>query len=167
MQIESSDEKNEVLHIDHSNILNFLKVRPPYIFVDQADVIPGKSATSTRTFTYNEWFFACHLPDDPIVPAVFLLEAIIQTAALPIHAVVPAEKGKIYAKKFDCNVINAVRPGETLFVETEISNFKRGIVSADGRAFVYKSGKKIHICSAQIQMILPQMLTSLTPNKDN
>ena len=153
----------EVLQIDFSNILDYLRIEPPYLFVDKASVLPGKSAVGHKFFSLNEWFFKCHLPGDPVVPAVFILEGLIQTAALAIHSVVPGEHGKIYAKKFSCDVVNAVRPGCELVMDTKILSFRRGIANAHGEAYFRRNGEDVRACVADFVMIMPNVLASMAP----
>lgn len=56
------------IKVDHGNIGKYLKDKSPYIFVDVADVKPGVSARGKKLFATNEWFFACHFPNNPLVP---------------------------------------------------------------------------------------------------
>ena len=63
---------DKIIHIDHTNLNKYLKDTAPYIFVDTADIIPGKSGKGKKFFANNEWFFKCHFENNPLVPAVFL-----------------------------------------------------------------------------------------------
>lgn len=102
-----------MIYIDHTNINKYLKNTAPYVFVDKAEIIPGKSGRGIKLFTNNEWFFKCHFEDEPIVPGVFQLECIMQTAALAIHSLPEMKDRKIVVKKFiDVDVLNGVFPGD-------------------------------------------------------
>lgn len=154
----------DMIKIDHTNLSNYLKDKAPYVFVDTAEVIPGKSAIGVKNFTNNEWFFACHFPDNPIVPGVFTLEAIMQTAALVAYTDADLNADFVYAKKFkDVDLISAVYPGEQLLTEIQIDSIRRGIISAKGNAYVVRNGKKILVCKAIFDMVVPNVLKNLSP----
>lgn len=153
-----------MLQIDYKNIGSFLKNTVPYIFVDKAEVEIGKSAHGVKNFTINEWFFQCHFPDDPIVPGVFQIEAITQTTALAIHPMEGMEGKKILLKKFmNIDFFHGVRPGNQLFIDTKVLSFRRGIIKAEGEAYLMENGEKKITCKAEYQMIVPDLFTSLTP----
>ena len=156
------------IYIDYRNMEKFLTDRSPYIFVDSAEIIPGKSAKGLKNFTHNEWFFACHFPGNPVVPGVFTLESIMQTAALVAYTDKTLNTDFVYAKKFkDVNLISAVYPGEQLKTEVEIVSIKRGIIVAEGKAYVERNNKDVCVCTAKFDMVIPGVLKSLSPvNKE-
>lgn len=152
------------LIVDYRNIGDFLKNTAPYIFVDKAEVEVGKSAHGIKNFAHNEWYFQCHFPDDPIVPGVFQIEAITQTTALAIHPIEGMEGKKILLKKFvNIDFIHGVRPGDQLHIDANIISFRRGIIKAEGEAYIMEDGQKKITCKAEFQMIVPELFTSLAP----
>lgn len=153
-----------MLQIDYNNIGSFLKNTAPYIFVDKAEVEVGKSAHGVKNFAHNEWYFQCHFPDDPIVPGVFQIEAITQTTALAVHPLEGMEGKKILLKKFvNIDFIHGVRPGDQLHIDANIISFRRGIIKAEGEAYLMEDGQKKITCKAEFQMIVPELFTSLAP----
>ena len=152
------------LIVDYRNIGDYLKNTAPYIFVDKAEVEVGKSAHGIKNFAHNEWYFQCHFPDDPIVPGVFQIEAITQTTALAIHPIEGMEGKKILLKKFiNIDFIHGVRPGDQLNIDANIISFRRGIIKAEGEAYIMEDGQKKITCKAEYQMIVPELFTSLAP----
>lgn len=152
------------LIVDYRNIGDYLKNTAPYIFVDKAEVEVGKSAHGVKNFAHNEWYFQCHFPDDPIVPGVFQIEAITQTTALAIHPIEGMEGKKILLKKFvNIDFIHGVRPGDQLHIDANIISFRRGIIKAEGEAYIMEDGQKKITCKAEFQMIVPELFTSLAP----
>ncbi len=151
--------------INHTNIAKYLKDTAPYIFVDTAEIIPGKSAKGVKNFTHNEWFFACHFPNNPIVPGVFTLESLMQTAALVIYSDKNLNADFVYAKKFkEVDLISAVYPGERLESEIEILSVRRGIVKARGEGYVERGAKRVCVCKAVFEMVVPSILKLLSPH---
>ena len=152
------------LIVDYRNIGDYLKNTAPYIFVDKAEVEVGKSAHGVKNFAHNEWYFQCHFPDDPIVPGVFQIEAITQTTALAIHPIEGMEGKKILLKKFvNIDFIHGVRPGDQLHIDANIISFRRGIIKAEGEAYIMEDGQKKITCKAEFQMIVPELFTCLAP----
>lgn len=153
-----------MVSIDYKNIGEHLKNTAPYIFVDKAEVEPGISSDGVKNFTHNEWFFQCHFPDEPIVPGVFQIEAITQTAALAVHTLEGMEGKKILLKKFNSvDFLNGVYPGDQLMIKTKINSFRRGIIKASGEAGVYRGGQFLTTCKADFNMIVPALFSNLSP----
>lgn len=159
---------SNIVYVNYKNIETILADRAPYVFVDQAEIISGKVAKGVKNFTHNEWFFACHFPGNPVVPGVFTLESIMQTAALIVYSNKSLNVDFVYAKRFrDVNLISAVYPGEQLLTNVEIVSMKRGIIAAEGSAYVMREGKKVCVCVAKFDMVVPRILKSLSPkNKE-
>jgi len=160
-----SDGMGNSIVLSKKEIMDYLNMRPPYLFVDEVEVIPGVSANGYRDFPADEWFFDCHFVDDPIVPGVFQLELMMQTSVMAIHTISGVSAGIIYGRKFvnvDC--ISPVSPGERLFAETEIISFKRGCAVAKGITFVYRDDKKIITSKSEFQMVSPKIMSDLLPS---
>lgn len=159
--------EDQIVKIDYTNIKHYLKnVLPPYLFVDKAEVVVGKSAKGVKNFASNEWFFACHIPEDPVVPGVFQVEAISQTAALAIHTKDNLYDETIYLKKLtNVDFLNSVRPGDQLFIEATIEDFRRGIIKIQGETYIFQDGLKVLTCRASISLIAPNIVSDLLPKK--
>lgn len=157
------------LIMDKDEILKYIVMEPPYVFVDYAEVLPGISSNGYRDFPADEWFFKCHFPNDPVVPGVFQLELLMHTAVLALYSLNEPDIGILYGRKFmnvDC--LAYVRPNERLYSETEIKSFKRGCALASGNAYVMRDGEKVITCKAEFQMVSPQMINKLLPpRKEN
>ncbi len=47
-----------------------------------ADLVAGESARGLRVARPDDWYFQGHFPDDPVVPAIVLIELLAQTGGL-------------------------------------------------------------------------------------
>jgi len=57
--------------------------RPPMRLVEQiADLVAGESARGLRVARPEDWYFQGHFPNDPVVPAIVLVELLAQTGGL-------------------------------------------------------------------------------------
>jgi 3-hydroxyacyl-[acyl-carrier-protein] dehydratase len=63
--------------------IDLLPHRPPMRLVEQiADLVAGQSARGLRVAHPEDWYFQGHFPDNPVVPAIVLIELLAQTGGL-------------------------------------------------------------------------------------
>jgi 3-hydroxyacyl-[acyl-carrier-protein] dehydratase len=63
--------------------LDLLPHRPPMRLVETiADLVVGESARGLRVARPEDWYFQGHFPDDPVVPAIVLIELLAQTGGV-------------------------------------------------------------------------------------
>ncbi|MEQ8967426.1 MAG: 3-hydroxyacyl-ACP dehydratase FabZ family protein [Azospirillaceae bacterium] len=73
----------EPTRLDGEAVRAHLAHRPPFLFVDAAEIdVDGARARARHVFTADQAFFEGHFPGDPIVPGVLLVEFVAQTANL-------------------------------------------------------------------------------------
>jgi 3-hydroxymyristoyl/3-hydroxydecanoyl-(acyl carrier protein) dehydratase len=71
----------------HAMLRRLPHARPMLLIEEIVDVTPGQAARTRRTTTPDDWFFAGHFPDEPVVPAIVYIELIAQTGGLAIASV--------------------------------------------------------------------------------
>ena len=70
-----------------SRAVDLLPHQPPMRLVDEVvDLVPGASARGLRRTRVDDWFFQGHFPDDPIVPAIVLIELLAQAGGIAAAA---------------------------------------------------------------------------------
>src|SRR5436190_16399902 len=72
--------------------IDSLPHRPPMRLLQEVvDVVCGERATGRRVASPDDFFFQGHFPDQPVVPAVILVELIAQTGGIAVASPRPGE----------------------------------------------------------------------------
>ena len=151
------------LILDKDAIYQYQQNREPYLMIDHAsEVIPGISSKGYKDLKKDEWFFEVHWPNDPNMPGMLQIEALVQMSSLAILTL-PNNKGKIMYLSSSKNLkfIKKIIPNSRLNIETKIKSFKRGIAMCDGIGMV---GSDL-VCKAEFTLILPDQLKKYNLNK--
>ena len=117
------------ISLDKQGIHEHQQNREPYLLIDYAtEIYPGKSAKGYKDLTKDEWFFKVHWPQDPNMPGMLQIEALVQMSALSILTL-PGNKGKTMylTSAHNLKFIKKILPNTRLYIETKIKSFKRGL----------------------------------------
>lgn len=115
--------------------------RHPFLLIDYVeDYVPGEYAVAYKCVTFREDFFKGHFPQEPVMPGVFIIEALAQAGAVAILSE-EENKGKIayFGGINNCRFKGKVVPGDKLKLETRIIKRKgpvgvgQAIASVDGK----------------------------------
>ena len=69
--------------LEMDEILSLIPHRPPFLWIDRVEeLVAGERCVSQKTVDSSESFFSGHFPKNAILPGVFLIEAVAQTAAV-------------------------------------------------------------------------------------
>src|SRR5437870_9554667 len=97
--------------------------RPPFLFVAEVVEQTDDRIVCRKTFSGDEFFFAGHYPQFPLVPGVLLCEAAMQAGAVLLSSLVSATENvvPVATRMNDVRFKRAVRPGETIEIEVELT----------------------------------------------
>ena len=118
--------------LDIEQIKKALLHRYPMLLLDKVkDYEPGVFLTAIKNVTVNEPFFQGHFPEEPIMPGVFIVEAMAQASAV---LGLLSEQGSRHWNKLyylvgidKARFRKTVRPGDQLLIDVRFIALRRNI----------------------------------------
>ncbi len=112
--------------IERSEIEALIPHRPPFLWIDRVEELePGVRCVAVKFVDPANPVFDGHFPAKPILPGVFLIEAMAQTAGVMLGSAAPQiatgnkEGVALLAAVNRFKFLKPVTPGQTLRVETK------------------------------------------------
>ena len=124
--------------MDVNGIMATLPHRYPFLMVDRVIEFEGElKAVGVKAVTINEPFFQGHFPGHPVMPGVLQLEAMAQVASIVMMRKTE-NQGKIgyFMSADEVKFRKPVLPGDTLFIECELTSAKKRLGKASCRCLV-------------------------------
>lgn len=111
--------------IEQNELLQKMPHSFPFRLIDQIlEIEPGKRMVALKNVSVDEPYFQGRFPKDPVVPAIFILEALAQTGGLAFHS--SFEKGgegiPFLAKVEVFRLKKKLIPGDQLIMEAKVLN---------------------------------------------
>ncbi len=127
--------------MDINEIHEYLPHRHPFLFVDRVTAVEsGKLITGYKNVSINESFFEGHFPGMPILPGVYILEAMAQISGILGFVTTDKKPSENLVHYFaGTNKVRFKRPvvpGDQLVLESEILSAKHNIWKFNCRALV-------------------------------
>ena len=135
--MDQRTDDNEIVGIDE--IMRILPHRYPFLLVDRiVELEAGKRIVGIKNVTINEPFFQGHLPENPVMPGVLLIEALAQVGAiLVLKSVAEVNGGFIYLAGLDrVRFRRPVVPGDQVMLEALIKKKRRQAFKVSARGLV-------------------------------
>ncbi len=120
-------------------IKNIIPHRPPFLLVDKVLELSEEHIIALKTVTMNEPYFIGHFPDEPIMPAVIMIEAMAQAGGIFVLSKVddPELYSTYFLKISEARFRRKVVPGDVLVFSIELAApIKRGVCTMNGKAYV-------------------------------
>jgi 3-hydroxyacyl-[acyl-carrier-protein] dehydratase len=117
--------------IERSEIETLIPHRPPFLWIDRVEELePGVRCVAVKFVDPANPIFAGHFPAQPVLPGVFLIEAMAQTAGVMLGSAAPQNADKNPADKNPEGMallaavnrfkfLKPVTPGQELRIETK------------------------------------------------
>ena len=124
--------------LDRAAIERILPHRHPMLFLDRVvELETGLRARAEHDVRADAFWVPGHFPSEAIFPGVLLAEALAQTAAVLVLAGREGAADAVYLLGYDdLRFRRAIRPGETLTLEAQLTGSRRRIYTFDVSARV-------------------------------
>lgn len=124
--------------MDINQIKARLPHRPPFLLVDRVFHIEENAIGGIKQVSMNEPFFVGHFPEEPVMPGVLIIEALAQCCGILVLSKVddPEHYSTYFLKADGVKWKRKVVPGDTMQLECHIADLRRGICTAECKAFV-------------------------------
>jgi 3-hydroxymyristoyl/3-hydroxydecanoyl-(acyl carrier protein) dehydratase len=138
-----------------AQIAQILRIQPPMLMLDGVTAIePQKMCKAYKKVTAEEFWVKAHYPDEPIMPGMLQIEALIQAVAIPIlykpsSINQPTQDARcpiLLVSVDKCRFYQPVTPGDWLDISVNIDRFILDIAQAPAQGMV--NGKLV--CEARI-----------------
>ncbi|MFN3869882.1 MAG: 3-hydroxyacyl-ACP dehydratase FabZ [Aquificaceae bacterium] len=126
--------------LDVREIMEILPHRYPILLVDKIlEMEEGKRIVGVKNVSVNEPVFQGHFPNFPLMPGVYILEAMAQVGGILMIKSLGLEIGKyaiVFAGIDEARFKRPVYPGDQLFMELEVISLKKSLSKMKGTAKV-------------------------------
>jgi 3-hydroxyacyl-[acyl-carrier-protein] dehydratase len=126
--------------MDILEIMQVLPHRYPLLLVDRIlEIELGKRIVGLKNVSINEPYFQGHFPGFPLMPGVYILEALAQVGGILMIKSLDLEIGKyavVFAGIDDARFKRPVYPGDQLILELEVITLKKSLSKMKGTAKV-------------------------------
>ncbi|MEW6657012.1 MAG: 3-hydroxyacyl-ACP dehydratase FabZ [Aquificota bacterium] len=126
--------------MDTREIMEVLPHRYPLLLADKIVQIElGKRIVGIKNVSANEPYFQGHFPGFPLMPGVYILEAMAQVGGILMIKSLGLEIGKyavVFAGVDEARFKKPVYPGDQLILELEAVSLKKTLSKMKGKASV-------------------------------
>ncbi len=121
-----------------NEIEGLLPHRKPFLFVDSIDEADAEHVVARRKFTEDDFFFAGHFPEYPVVPGVILIETMAQAGGAGMRKLGTMGDDALFflATVDKAKFRRQVRPGDEVRLEITNLRVSAKMLKQAGKAYV-------------------------------
>jgi 3-hydroxyacyl-[acyl-carrier-protein] dehydratase len=112
---------------------------PEFRFLDRLlSLVPGKEGVGEYRVRGDEWYWRGHLPNEPLLPGVLLVESAAQLAGVVAQhdPEIPPLSGLKLTALRAVKIFGTARPGETVRIEAHVTGRLGVLIQARAQAFL-------------------------------
>lgn len=150
-----------MIRLDYRNMDDYIADPIEYRFVDEVIVVDDE-ANGKKMVSSQDWYFKMHFPGNPVMPGVFVMEAIMQTAAYILTT-----RDDVNDKLVMFNGCNSMRlfdsvyPGNILETNAKLKSYRNGVAFFNGKGVVNEKT----VCTMDFTMVLPNILSKFNEKR--
>jgi 3-hydroxymyristoyl/3-hydroxydecanoyl-(acyl carrier protein) dehydratase len=99
-------------------------------------LVPGVRATGVKAVALAEEQFDAHFPGNPVLPGIYLLEGLAQTAGVLIHQSIEGRRLAVLVSIERARFLAFARPGDQVRLEAQLESLEGTVARARGTALV-------------------------------
>lgn len=145
--------------MNRDNMYEYFRQTKEFIFLDEVMVYPGEYAVGKKYISEEEWYFKYHFPNNPMMPGVFQMEAMMQTGGLIVNTLPGKKEASIlFDSAKNIRILSMVRPNNIITTNVRLISYKRGIMKLEGQVEL----KDKIISKMDFSLILPNELPKIS-----
>ena len=134
------------------DLKRMLRISDPFLLIDIVDnIVPKKSGIGLKFLKNDEWFFASHFTDQPVMPGTLQTECMLQTIIAVLLSATPSEKNKYLIVKSSVNFFSKITHHGSIQVIANITGYSKGGFQAEAELNFENS----LICNGKFRFVLP------------
>jgi 3-hydroxymyristoyl/3-hydroxydecanoyl-(acyl carrier protein) dehydratase len=125
--------------MERTDIEQVIPQRAPFLWIDRVEELaPGVRCAAVKWIDPEEPAFRGHFPGRPVLPGIFLIEAMAQTAGVMLGTLAPPEPGAtpLLAAVNRFKFLKPVLPGQELRIVTTVLTGAGKMACIEGKVTV-------------------------------
>ena len=144
------------------NLIELQPNRSPFLFIDEiSNCEIEKTSTTIKYLDPKEWFFKCHWPGNPNMPAALQLESMTQVGGMILFSSLEDKPKYLYVRKINNAVFyRKIIPNTEIIIISEAIKYQKGIMSIKSKIKCNRSD--ILYSKSEFSLINPEVIPKLS-----
>ena len=147
------------MYLDRKDISNQLEITDPFLMIDEINLdLNLNKAISLKELHQEDWYYSCHFPSSPIMPATLQMEGMLQTLVLLIYNSREHNSSRSFIVESKTKFISKVSKQPFIKYYAEFSYSKHGIFKGNVKGKYLKAV----ICKGEFKYASPDLMRHAT-----